>query len=119
MHFLKAPSVAKDWKRNRVEWAVCFVVGGPEREGDWRWVFADMLVAIDKASADGNGGIATFELLRQLGSTHHAKAFIKRAEREGLIQRIQGSSEHGHFRPIFNRLTPKGRRLLQSQFNRP
>jgi hypothetical protein len=36
----------------------------------------------------GPEGITTNKLLKQLGSTNHAQAFIKRAEKEGLIKRI-------------------------------
>jgi hypothetical protein len=71
-----------------------------------------LLVAVNAAGPDG---IATYELLHQLGSTHHAKAFIARAEKEGLIERIEGKSEHGHFAPLYNKLTERGRDLLLSQ----
>jgi hypothetical protein len=43
-----------------------------------------LLVAVNDA---GPKGIATYDLLHKIGSTHHGKAFIKRAEREGLIKR--------------------------------
>jgi DNA-binding MarR family transcriptional regulator len=71
-----------------------------------------LLIAVNAAGPDG---IATYKLLHQLGSTHHAKAFIARAEKEGLIIRETGESEHGQFPPVYNKLTEKGRRLLQSQ----
>jgi hypothetical protein len=43
-----------------------------------------LLVAVNDA---GPKGIATYDLLHKIGSTHHGKAFIKRAEREGRIKR--------------------------------
>jgi DNA-binding MarR family transcriptional regulator len=71
-----------------------------------------LLIAVNQA---GPEGIATYKLLHQLGSTNHAKAFIARAVKEGLIEREVGQSEHGHFKPVFNRITDKGRQVLQSQ----
>jgi|SRR5687768_11641431 hypothetical protein len=72
-----------------------------------------LLIAVN---AVGPEGIATYKLLEQLGSTHHAKAFIIRAEREGLIERVKGEPPSpGQFTPIFNVITDKGRRLLQEQ----
>ncbi len=72
-----------------------------------------LLIAVNQA---GREGIATYDLLHQLGSTHHAKAFIARAVREGLIERKEGEpSGPGQFKPKFNVITPKGRELLQSQ----
>jgi DNA-binding MarR family transcriptional regulator len=62
--------------------------------------------------AAGPEGISTVKLLEQLGSTHHAQAFIKRAKREKLIERKQGESEHGHFSPVYNIITEKGKKLL-------
>ena len=47
-------------------------------------------------------------------ATNQAQAFIRRAAKEGLIERIQGESEHGHFRPVYNKITEKGRELLVS-----
>lgn len=61
----------------------------------------------------GPDGISTYKLLHQLGSTNHAKAFITRAEKQGYIKRVTGESEHGHFKPVYNILTPKGKRLLE------
>lgn len=59
-------------------------------------------------------GIATYELLHKLGSTHHAKAFIKRAESEGYIKRVEGQEPGpGQFKPVYNILTDKGRELLK------
>lgn len=59
--------------------------------------------------AAGPEGISTVKLLEQLGSTHHAQAFIKRAKREKLIERKQGESEHGHFPLFIISLQRKGR----------
>ncbi len=71
-----------------------------------------LLIAVNAA---GPQGIATYKLLHQLGSTHHAKAFIARAERDGLIQRVKAKSENGQFSPVYNIITAKGKQLLQSQ----
>jgi len=71
-----------------------------------------LLIAVNQA---GPEGISTYKLLHQLGSTHNAKAFIKRAEHEGLIERETGESEHGLFAPVYNRITQKGRQMLQNQ----
>jgi predicted transcriptional regulator len=72
-----------------------------------------LLVAVNNAIPEG---ISTVKLLEQLGSTHHAQAFIKRTKREGLIERKEGESEHGQFPPVHNILTEKGKKLL-SQLN--
>jgi len=45
---------------------------------------ARLLLAVYDAGPDG---ISTRKLLQQLGSTHHAQAFIKRAEKMGYIRR--------------------------------
>jgi DNA-binding MarR family transcriptional regulator len=72
-----------------------------------------LLIAVNQA---GPQGIATYKLLHQLGSTHHAKAFIVRAEEEGLIERIPGESERrGRFAPVINKITPRGKLLLHRQ----
>jgi hypothetical protein len=74
-----------------------------------------LLIAVNAA---GPEGIATYKLLHQLGSTHHAKAFLKRAEREGLIERPIGEPPGpGQFRPRYNILTEKGKQLLLSQLS--
>ena len=72
---------------------------------------ARLLIAVNAA---GRQGISTNRLLQLLNSTNHAQAFIRRAVKEGLIERIEGESEHGHFPPIFNVITDKGRELLRS-----
>jgi hypothetical protein len=72
-----------------------------------------LLIAVNVA---GPEGVATNKLLHQLGSTHHAKAFIARAELEGLIERKVGEAPAlGQFRPKYNTITDKGKQLLQSQ----
>jgi hypothetical protein len=70
---------------------------------------ARLLLAVNKA---GPEGIATYRLLHKLGSTHHAKAFITRAEKAGYIKRVMGESEYGHFPLVYNILTKKGKQLL-------
>jgi hypothetical protein len=70
-----------------------------------------LLLAVRDAGPDG---IPTYKLLYQLGSTNHAKAFITRAEKQGYIKRKEGESEHGHFAPVYNILTAKGKDLLQN-----
>jgi hypothetical protein len=74
---------------------------------------ARLLIAVHKA---GPKGITTYKLLEQLGSTHHAQAFIARAEREGLIKRKVGKPPTpGQFAPVYNFITPKGTALLKLQ----
>lgn len=72
---------------------------------------ARLLLALNAA---GPKGMSTNKLLEWLGSTHHGQSFIKRAFSEGLIERMEGESEHGHFKPVYNQITEKGRRLLTS-----
>jgi hypothetical protein len=70
-----------------------------------------LLIAVNRA---GPKGIATYDLLYKLGSTHHAKAFIKRAEKEGLIKRKVGKpTTPGQFAPVYNFITPLGIELLK------
>jgi hypothetical protein len=72
-----------------------------------------LLIAVNAA---GPEGIATYKLLHQLGSTHHAKTFVARAQREGLIERKEGEPPApGQFAPVINIITDKGRKLLRSQ----
>jgi DNA-binding MarR family transcriptional regulator len=74
-----------------------------------------LLVAVYDARPKG---IATYDLLHKLGSTHHSKAFIKRAEKEGLIKRKAGEpSATGQFAPVYNFITPKGTELLKNSLN--
>jgi hypothetical protein len=65
----------------------------------------------------GEEGITTNKLLQQLGSTNHAQAFIKRAEKEGLIKRIlEDPPIPDEFpRPRYNIITERGKQLLRSQ----
>jgi hypothetical protein len=71
-----------------------------------------LLIAVNSAGPDG---IATYDLLHQLGSTHHAKAFIARAEQEGLIGRPYGEpAGPGQFRPRYNIIIKRGKQLLQN-----
>jgi DNA-binding MarR family transcriptional regulator len=52
------------------------------------------------------------EIAKQLGFD---QSTISDDVREGLIEREAGESEHGHFKPVYNRITDKGRQVLQSQ----
>jgi hypothetical protein len=71
-----------------------------------------LLIAVNAA---GHEGIATYKLLNQLGSTHHAKAFIARAEKEGLIERPYGEpAGPGQFPQRYNIITDRGKQLLQN-----
>jgi hypothetical protein len=57
-------------------------------------------------------------LLHRLGSTHHGKAFIKQAEREGLIKRKVGEpATPGQFAPVYNLITARGIELLKKSLN--
>jgi hypothetical protein len=72
---------------------------------------ARLLIAVYNA---GPGGISTYRLLHELGSTHHAKSFISRAVKEGLIKREKGEPPGpGQFQPVYNVITPAGVALLQ------
>jgi hypothetical protein len=71
-----------------------------------------LLVVVNAA---GPQGISTNRLLQQLNSSNHAQAFIRRAAKKGLIERIEGKSEHGHFAAVYNKLTERGRDLLLRQ----
>jgi DNA-binding MarR family transcriptional regulator len=66
-------------------------------------------------NAAGSQGITTMNLFRQLGTTGYGQDTLSRAEKQGLIKRETGESEHGQFPPVYNKLTEKGRRLLLSQ----
>jgi hypothetical protein len=54
-------------------------------------------------------------LFRQLGTTGYGQTTLSRALKDGLIERIEGKSEHGHFAPVYNKLTERGKALLLSQ----
>jgi DNA-binding PadR family transcriptional regulator len=71
-----------------------------------------LLIAVYAA---GPKGITTMDLLRQLRTIDYGQTVLSRAVREGLIEREVGKSEHGHFKPVYNRITDKGRQVLQSQ----
>ena len=67
------------------------------------------------ANAAGPSGISTMELFRELGTTGYGQTVLRRAEREGLIERVTGESERGHFAPIYNTITERGKLLLHRQ----
>jgi hypothetical protein len=71
---------------------------------------ARLLLALAKAGSDG--GMATRRLLETLHSTHHAQAAIKRAEKMGLIERVEQPPECKGNRLKVNKLTPMGQQLL-------
>jgi hypothetical protein len=63
--------------------------------------------------AAGPDGITTLTLLKELGSKADRINHIRsNAEKAGYIKRIKGESEHGHFAPVYNILTKKGKDLL-------
>ena len=80
---------------------------------------SDLALVTTEWSFSGTGpdGITTLKLLHKLNSITHGQAFLKRAEREKLIERKRIPKPKGqkgnHF--IVNRITEKGKRLLQSQ----
>jgi hypothetical protein len=61
----------------------------------------------------GPNGIPTVKLLKELGSVDYGQALIRRAKRQRYIKRVTGESEHGHFTPIYNIITEKGKKLLK------
>jgi len=70
-----------------------------------------LLLVLSRTSP--NDGLPTRRLLEILGSTNHAQAFIQRAEKMGYIRREEKDPESGTgFRPVYNILTEKGRKLL-------
>lgn len=66
-------------------------------------------------NAAGSSGISTMKLFDELGTTGYGQTSLTRAVKAGLIKREEGESEHGHFKPKYNRITPKRRQLLQRQ----
>lgn len=62
--------------------------------------------------AAGSEGISTVKLLEELGSIGYGQTLIRRAKRLGYIKRTTGESEHGHFPPVYNIITKKGKKLL-------
>jgi DNA-binding PadR family transcriptional regulator len=71
-----------------------------------------LLIAVNQA---GPAGISTMKLFEELGTTGYGQTTLSRAVREGLIERETGESDHGHFAPVYNRITDKGRQVLQNQ----
>lgn len=70
-----------------------------------------LLLVLSRTSP--HDGLPTRHLLEILGSTNHAQAFIKRAEKMGYIRREERDPESGTgFHPVYNILTEKGRKLL-------
>jgi hypothetical protein len=68
-----------------------------------------LLMAVNSA---GPKGISTMNLFRQLRTTGYGQTTLSRALRDGLIERIEGKSEHGYFAPIMNIITQRGKDLL-------
>lgn len=62
--------------------------------------------------AAGSQGISTVKLLEELGSVDYGQRLIRHAQRLGYIKRTTGESDHGHFAPVINTITDKGRKLL-------
>ena len=75
------------------------------------YTFLRLLATI---AAAGENGIETRRLLDDIG-THAIQHLIDKAEDLQLIERVPGESEHGHFPPVYNTITERGRQLLQSQ----
>jgi hypothetical protein len=71
---------------------------------------AHLLLIVYRAGEDG---ISTVKLLEELGSIDYGQTLVRRAKKQGYIKRIIGESEHGHFAPVYNIITPKGKRLLE------
>jgi hypothetical protein len=71
-----------------------------------------LLVAIREAGAQG---ITTNRLIGDvLHSTNHGQAALHRAHRLGLIDRQKGEAPGpGQFPPVYNKITDKGRQLLE------
>jgi hypothetical protein len=69
-----------------------------------------LLETVDKAG----GTISTRNLLQAMNNWGaHGHNTIKRAEKLGYIKRKEGAREHGHFAPMYNIITAKGKRLLE------
>jgi DNA-binding MarR family transcriptional regulator len=66
----------------------------------------------------GPDGITTLALLNELGSkADRINHIISNAEKAGYIKRVTGESEHGHFPPVYNIITDKGKELLAQLYN--
>jgi hypothetical protein len=78
-----------------------------------------MLRLLTILNAAGPAGLPTRKLLDTIGSHDtYTQRVLDRAKDLELIERVTGESEHGQFPPIFNLITDKGKRLLQSQLIR-
>jgi DNA-binding MarR family transcriptional regulator len=74
-----------------------------------------ILSILNSAGADG---LTTMVLLEQLGSkADRITAIIRTAQEMKLIERIPGESEHGQFPPICNKITERGKQLLQNNLS--
>jgi DNA-binding MarR family transcriptional regulator len=74
-----------------------------------------LLSILNSAGADG---LPTLALLETLGSkADRMNAIIRTAEEMELIERIPGKSEHGQFPPIYNKITERGKQLLQNHLS--
>jgi hypothetical protein len=63
----------------------------------------------------GPDGMPTNVLLEELSSSHYGQITIRRAFKQGLIDRVTGERPGpGEFPPRYNRLTDKGREDLAS-----
>ena len=68
-------------------------------------------------NAAGPAGITTVVLLKELKSkSDRTNAIIRKAQELGYIDRIKGESEHGHFSPVNNIITDKGKTILSQSF---
>ena len=66
----------------------------------------------------GGDGLPTLALLDELGSkADRINAIIRTAQEMKLIERIPGESEHGQFPPICNKITERGKQLLQNNLS--
>jgi DNA-binding MarR family transcriptional regulator len=67
-------------------------------------------------NAAGPEGITTRKLLDTIGSHDtYTQKVLDKAKDLKLIERVPGESEHGHFPPIYNVITERGKQLLQKQ----
>jgi|SRR5918996_78970 DNA-binding MarR family transcriptional regulator len=75
-----------------------------------------MLRLLTIVNAAGPNGITTRKLLDEIRShdTYTQKVLDKAKDLE-LIERKTGESKHGHFKPVYNKITDKGKKLLNSQ----
>src|ERR671918_2816176 len=68
-------------------------------------------------SAAGEKGMPTLKLLDEIGShATYTQNIITKAHKAGLITRELGEPPvAGQFAPVYNTITPEGKRLLQTQ----